>query len=207
MHFLAHLYLSGESSSLIVGNFIGEIKTITDPSGFRPDIQEGILLQKLIDEFTNQHEAVIRSRERLNSKYSKYSDFIIDVFYDHFLALNWEAYSSVSLEEFTCSRYDILVENMDLMPYKAKGILPVMAKSNWMNKFRTIGGVHQTIKEMDMRSTKLTHTLLATEDLLANYKEFVNDFNEFFPSLIEFVNERVTLKDYSNITTVVPELA
>jgi acyl carrier protein phosphodiesterase len=188
MHFLAHIYLSGDSSSIMVGNFIGEVKTITDPTIYENEIREGINLHKLIDDFTNNHEAIQRSRKRLNPRFSKYSDTIIDVFYDHFLAANWSDYSEVTLEKFAMNSYRTLLNHQEVLPYKAKCLLPLMIKGNWLAKYVSLGGVHQTIREMDMRSTKLTHIIQASEDLIANYSSFKADFDEFFPELINYVN-------------------
>lgn len=187
MHFLAHIYLSGDSPSIMVGNFIGEVKTITDPTIYEDDIREGINLHKLIDDFTNNHDAIIRSRKRLNPRFSKYSDTIVDVFYDHFLAANWNDYSEVPLEKFALNSYKLLVKYQEILPYKAKCLLPLMIKGNWLTKYISLGGVHQTIREMDMRSTKLTHIIQASEDLIANYSAFKVDFDEFFPELISYI--------------------
>jgi len=191
MHFLAHIYLAGDSPSLVVGNFIGEIKTITDATTYDDDIRRGINLHKLIDDFTNNHEAVLRSRKRLSPRYSKYSDTIIDFFYDHFLASNWNDHCKVQLDKFALNSYRTLLDHQSILPYKAKCLLPLMVKGNWLAKFTTVGGLHQTIREMDMRSTKLTHIILASEDLLANYSAFKEDFNEFFPQLKSYVENAI----------------
>lgn len=188
MHFLAHTYLSGDSPSLMVGNFIGEIKTITDPSVYEEDIRNGITLHNLIDGFTNNHPAVERSRKRLSPKFSKHADLIIDFYYDHFLAAAWSNYSNIPLDKFSINNYRILLENQSILPYKAKCLLPIMIKGNWFVKYKTVGGLHETIREMDIRSTKLTNIILASEDIIANYSSFKDDFDEFFPELIKYVN-------------------
>ena len=188
MHFLAHLYLSGNTPSVLTGNFIGEIKTITDPTIFPKDIQNGINLQQLIDGFTNTHPAVQRSRKRLNPKFSKYSDTIIDVFYDHFLSVNWSEYSNLPLEKFALDSYRTLLDYQNILPYKAKCILPHMIKGHWLAKYNTVAGISQATQEMDIKSTKQTHIVLALEDLISNYSGFKQDFDEFFPKLISYVN-------------------
>ena len=55
MNYLAHLYLSGESEKVIVGNFIGDYvkgKSFTD---YPEQIAGGIKLHRSIDSFTDQH--------------------------------------------------------------------------------------------------------------------------------------------------------
>lgn len=194
MHFLAHIYLSGSNANIMVGNFIGEVKTITDPSTYSQEIRDGIKLHQLIDDFTNTHPAVLRSRKRLNPKYSKYSDSIIDVFYDHFLAANWSDYSNTPLNVVVLNAYRTLLEHQAELPYKAKCMLPNMIKGNWLSRFNTLGGVNQVINEMDIRSTKLTHIVLALEDLISNYSDFKQDFDEFFSALADYMNWVGTVK-------------
>jgi acyl carrier protein phosphodiesterase len=187
MHFLSHSYLSGDSPSLMLGNFIGEVKTITDSSIYEEHIRNGITLHHLIDGFTNNHPTVQRSRKRLSPKFSKHADIIIDVFYDHFLASEWDKFSKTPLEKFSVNAYRVLLENQNILPYKAKCLLPQMIKGNWFVKYKTVGGLHETIREMDIRSTKLTNIILASEDLIADYSAFKEDFDEFFPQLINYV--------------------
>src|SRR6478609_2234873 len=64
MNFLAHLYLSGDSPKIRVGNFIGDFvkgKNLTDR--FDTDIAKGIALHREIDWFTDRHSVVDQSTD------------------------------------------------------------------------------------------------------------------------------------------------
>src|SRR5450432_1821563 len=91
MNFLAHLYLSGDNPQVMIGNFIGDFvkgKNLTER--FDTDVAKGIALHREIDWFTDTHIVVKQSKDRLRPKYRHYAGVIVDIFYDHFLAKNWD---------------------------------------------------------------------------------------------------------------------
>lgn len=184
---LTQIYLSKGRPDIMVGHFIGEVKTVKDPSVYTKEIKEGIRIHQLIEEFTENHPDVEESRKRLNPKYSKYSDTILNFFYDHFLAANWNEYCEMSLEKFSMNTYRVLLEYQKVLPYKAKYILPRMIRGNWFSRFTSLSGVSQVVGQMDIKSTKLTYIVSALEDLIGDYKEFGKDFSRFFPKLIKYV--------------------
>ena len=195
---LLQIYLTGGRKELIVGNYIATAKTIRDTSVYSKEVQEGINLYQTINDFAEVDPAVLESRKRLNPKYSKYSFAIIEFFYDHFLAVNWKNYSRMSMEKFTMNVYKTLLEYQKVLPYKAKYLLPRMIRGNWLEKFTTLGGVQQVINQMDIKSTKLTHIVSALEDLISDYKDFQQDFHDFFPRAVKYVSNRLEGAGYSS---------
>src|SRR5690606_17104395 len=101
MNFLAHVYLSGDNPKIMVGNFIGDfVKGGRLSERFEKDIARGIELHRAIDDFTDSHAVVLKSKERLRPKYRHYSPVIVDMFYDHILARHWNDYHPQSLPAF-----------------------------------------------------------------------------------------------------------
>ena len=108
MNFLAHIYLSGDTNEILIGNFIGDYVKGNDYLKYPTNIGKGILLHRKIDAFTDKHSVTKSCKTFINPKYRKFSGIVIDIFYDHFLATNWEQYSSVPLKEFAIRKYNIL---------------------------------------------------------------------------------------------------
>ena len=50
MNFLAHIYLSGDPSPLMIGNFIADYVKGKQKERFSPEIQQGIQLHRKINE-------------------------------------------------------------------------------------------------------------------------------------------------------------
>lgn len=91
MNFLAHLYLSGDDSEIMVGNFIGDfVKGRNLNERFEERIVKGIELHRSIDAFTDSHPVVTLSKNRLRDKYRHYSPVIVDMFYDRSTILKRE---------------------------------------------------------------------------------------------------------------------
>ena len=53
MNYLAHIYLSGTDEKTLVGNFIGDFIKGNKYASYPVDIQNGILLHRKIDSFTD----------------------------------------------------------------------------------------------------------------------------------------------------------
>ena len=111
MNFLAHLYLSGNNKEVILGNFIADAVKGKELNRYKEQVQVGIRLHRAIDTYTDKHPVVEKSKERLRGKYHKYAGVIVDMFYDHFLAANWNEYSNEPLNKFTSNAYRILILN------------------------------------------------------------------------------------------------
>ena len=186
MNFLAHIYLSGNNKEIAIGNFISDSVRGSKYRAFPKEIQKGILLHRQIDTFTDAHEIFRKSTKRLHKKYSHYSGVIVDIFYDHFLAKNWEDYSDISLEEYSISFYKDLNDNFDILPQKVQNLMPYLIKDNWLLSYASIPGIAKVLYGMSRRTKYNSNMDLATTDLVNHYSEFENEFRLFFKELIEF---------------------
>jgi acyl carrier protein phosphodiesterase len=183
MNFLAHLYLSGDSDQVMLGNFIADFVKGQVAESYRRDIYRGILLHREIDFFTDRHRQFTESKRRLWSRHRHYSSVIVDIFYDHFLAKNWQEYSVTPLNYFACSVYSTMQRFDTLLPQKAKQVLPRMIADNWLVNYGKIEGISRAMQGMARRASFKSEMARAIDDLQKDYEKFENDFREFFPEL------------------------
>ncbi|HAO14625.1 MAG TPA: DUF479 domain-containing protein [Tenacibaculum sp.] len=183
MNFLAHLYLSNNNKELMIGNFIADHVKGNKFSLFPDNIQKGILLHRAIDSYTDTHEIVRVSKRRLHERYGHYDGVIIDIFYDHFLAINWRDYSEIPLDIFVNSVYDLLQSNINTLPQKTQDILPSVIEYNWLYNYQFAKGIKAVLNGMNNRTNGKSNMNLAIEDLLLHYDDFKNDFTIFFKDL------------------------
>src|SRR5258708_9145485 len=109
----------------MVGNFIGDfVKGRSLVATYGDGIAKGIELHRAIDEFTDHHPVVKLSKNRLRPKYRHYSGVIVDIFYDHFLAANWNTYSEEPLDRYAARVYQIVLEHKTILPERLHQILP-----------------------------------------------------------------------------------
>ena len=191
MNFLAHIYLSGDDEELILGNFIADSIKGKRYLHFPPGIQKGILLHRSIDHFTDTHPIVRKSSSKLHKNYSHYSGVIVDIFYDHFLASNWEKYSRVPLENFVADFYKLLQKNYELLPAPIQNFLPYMVAENWLLSYANIPGISRILYQMNIRTKNIVQMDRAVNELEEHYSEFEKEFSEFFPLLQSFSAERI----------------
>lgn len=171
----------------MVGNFIGDfVKGRNISEQFDPEIACGIALHRAIDEFTDTHPVVAVSKNRLRPTYRHYSAVIVDMFYDHLLAANWEDYYKEFLPDFAERSYRTLEKFHSILPEGVKYMLPYMMNGNWLVNYARLEGIASALSGMARRSKYESKMELAVEDLKKNYEDFGQEFSVFYPELQAF---------------------
>ena len=172
----------------MIGNFIADHIPGNNFKHLPNAIQQGILLHRKIDTFTDTHHIVRKSKRRLHERYRHYDGVIIDIFFDHFLAKNWKHYSQIPLDIYVKGVYNLLTENKALLPEKTIQLLPYMIQYDWLYNYQFAKGIQKVLSGMNERTKGKSKMNLAIEDLLLHYDLFENDFKAFFKELIEFTD-------------------
>lgn len=184
MNFLAHIYLSGNDPNIQLGNFIGDfVKGRNLSEQFEPSIAKGIELHRAIDEFTDKHPVVKQSKVRLREKYRHYAPVIVDIFYDHYLAKNWDQFHTTFLPDYAEAIYKMILSRENILPEKVKWMMPYMIKGNWLANYARIDGIGRVLSGMSRRTPYDSKMHQAVEDLQIHYADFEREFFEFFPEL------------------------
>ena len=186
MNFLAHIYLSFGDDEITLGNFMADHIRGNQYKHLPEKIQKGILLHREIDTFTDSHPLAKQSSKRLHKNYSHYSRVIVDIFYDHFLAKNWNDYSNMPLEKYVEGFYDLLEDNYELLPIGTKRMIPYMIAENWLLNYANLAGISRVLKGMNRRTHNKSKMNFAILDLEEHYTDFENEFTAFFEELITF---------------------
>ncbi|MCT4643806.1 MAG: ACP phosphodiesterase [Carboxylicivirga sp.] len=195
MNFLAHLYLSGDNPQIQIGNFIGDHVKGRDYEKYAPAIRKGILLHRKIDHFTDTHPLVKESAKRLNERYGRYSGIVIDVFYDHFLGVNWNSYSSMPLKKYVSHVHQVLMRNYFKLPGNVKRFLPFMVKSRRLETYATKEGIERSLQIMSNYSSLPDHSRWAMEQMEDYYRDFDQEFNAFFAELRAMAEQELLIDD------------
>ena len=197
MNFLAHIYLSGDSDLLKIGNFMADGIRGNQFDTYPAEVQKGIFLHRAIDTFTDAHPIFKESTKKLHARYHHYAGVIVDVFYDHFLAKNWSTYSNENLAVYIERFYQSLKDNTAILSPRTAGFMEVMFRENWLWSYRTVDGIDKILTQMDRRTKNQSHMRTATEELEKFYTEFENEFTLFFEELRAHVIDKQ--KEFSQI--------
>jgi len=200
MNVLAHIYLSGDSDEIIIGNYIGDYVKGRDYLKYPEQVRRGIILHRNIDAFTDSHPVVHRSKIPFIKKYHKYAGVVIDILYDHFLTREWDIYSTRPLESYTYQFYRAMVNNYDILPEKVRDRMPFFIINNWIESYRTNAGLRKVFNALSKRTSLPHETRYAIKTLKKNYYSLSDDFMEFFPQLIEYVENDFGIQLSQRIT-------
>lgn len=190
MNFLAHIYLSFNDKEVTLGNFIADSIRGNKFEHLPERVQKGIVLHREIDTFTDAHAIPKKSSKKLHQNYGHYSRVIVDIYYDHFLAKNWNQYSQVPLADFVDQFYDLLEESYPILPDGIKRMMPYMISDNWIYNYSKLDGIANVLNGMNRRTANKSKMNFAILDLQEHYDAFEEEFFHFFEELMVFSKQR-----------------
>jgi acyl carrier protein phosphodiesterase len=186
MNYLAHLYLAEDSPEVLLGNFLGDFVTGQDLQHFSAGIQWGIRCHQKIDAFTDTHPIFRVSKHRIPLERRRFAGIMIDIFYDHFLARDWEQYGKQSLSQFSLAVYQLLEQYHTILPTPLQRALPYLIHQDWLNTYCTVEGIELTLLRVSKRIKRSNPLAQGILDFEANYQLFEQDFQYFWPDLVRF---------------------
>jgi len=189
MNFLAHVFLSGNSNAVKIGNFIGDFVKGKDYDTFPVEVRKGILLHRFIDFTTDKNDIVKEVQTLFKPSFKRYSGVIVDMVFDYFLATNWQQYSSVSLHKFCADFYWQLMAHFFILPNRVKLFAPNLIANNRLESYKTTKGLKKALDIMAFY-TSLPDNSMEVIDLIELNHRFINErFNAFFPEIMAKANE------------------
>ena len=194
MNFLAHIYLSGNSRDILIGNFIGDYVKGKEYEPYPPGIQKGILLHRHIDSFTDHHPITRSSKKFVSERYGKYSGIVVDIFYDHFLSSRWDKYCDMPLKAYVRDRYRMLDSGFSHFPRGVKSWFPYFIKSNWLETYTSFEGLGLVFKRMSYRTSLPDHSDYAVAQLAENYDELESGFYVFFDEISQYIKNEYGIR-------------
>lgn len=190
MNFLAHAFLAGDGSGDRCGGVAGDFVKGLLPAGLPPALAAGVALHRKIDVFADSHPAFLRSRARVSASRRRVAGVMVDLFYDHFLAVHWERFSGESLPQFAANLYAELDLVAVHLPARFAEVLVYMRRDDWLVAYRDPQAIALALDRMAVHRLRRPNTLTGGGDeLLANYAGFEADCLEFLPDAQRYAGE------------------
>jgi acyl carrier protein phosphodiesterase len=183
MNCLAHLYLSGENTDIMFGNFIGDGVKGKQIANFAPQVQDGISLHRFIDTYTDSHQITADARAIIRPYFRKYSGVVLDVYFDYFLGNQWQKHHDSSLPEFVDNCYLVLDEFEPHMSEKTQHFFKYMKIYNWLLNYSNKQALQQIFGGMARRTPFESNMEQAVVVLNQHHRELELAFEDFFPEL------------------------
>ena len=184
MNFLAHLCLANGDSGLMLGGLFGDfVRGRRALRNYPEPIRQGIIMHRYIDRCTDHSPVVKKLRRSFPREFRRYAGIIIDLAFDHQLAVNWWRYMPGSLERFDVEIRDLLRDNIDLVP---DGLTGFMRYADQHGLFTTYREEDVTLFALAGIGTRLSrpnplHRVIEIWPAFA--PEFKQAFRQFFPEI------------------------
>ena len=183
MNFLAHIYLSGNDAKTLCGNFIGDGVKGKNANQYSRDVQTGIALHRFIDDYTDNHPVTAEARKIIRPDFRKYSGVVLDVYFDHFLGINWHRYHPEKLEVYVPKIHAVLDDFQPRMPEKTRRFFHYMKSYNWLLNYRDLNSLSDVFHGMARRTPFKSNMEQAVPVLRDKYVDMEQAFITFFPDL------------------------
>jgi acyl carrier protein phosphodiesterase len=100
----------------------------------------------------------------------------------------------------TYNFYRAMVNNFDILPEDVRKMMPFFIINNWIESYQTVNGIRHVLKTLSKRSSLPSETRFAIKSLKKNYYSLQDDFMEFFPQLIDYVENDFGIEISHRIT-------
>ncbi|HEX8614608.1 MAG TPA: ACP phosphodiesterase [Telluria sp.] len=191
MNYLAHIYLARYSDEAMLGALLGDFVKPGGDAQFSATTRAEILIHRKVDTFTDSHPVVLAAKSLFDGPGRRYSCILLDVFYDHVLALRWARYSEVPLADFIAGFYRTLTRHAAVLPPTLSELAPYMIEQDWLGSYSTYAGVDRALRRISTRLSKNGDVMRdALGDLERHAAAIADGFDVFFPELITFVESQ-----------------
>jgi acyl carrier protein phosphodiesterase len=189
MNWLAHIFLSEDDAEYRIGNVIADWVKGEARRELSPGIQRGIACHTQIDLFTDMHAIVLHSQSLIQPPYRRFAGVLVDVFYDHFLAIDWDRYCDTPLSIWIQQVYAQFNTYAGHLHPQVRLGLQHMGSDDWLGSYFTVDGIAVILKRMANRLSRPTVLGDSACELTANYDALRADFHTYFLQLQMFVRD------------------
>jgi acyl carrier protein phosphodiesterase len=186
VNYLAHLFLADDDAESLIGNLAGDfVKGPLRDDRFTAGIRDGIARHRRVDAFTDSHPEVLAFRKVISAEHGHYAQIISDVFFDHFLACDWERYSPrESLEAFAARVFKTIDPHADALPGRLAEVYPRMREGRWLTSYRELESIATALHYLSFRLSRKPRLEEAVHHLVDSRTQLAAHFHAFFPQLL-----------------------
>ena len=185
MNYLGHTYLSGDNDEILVGNFIGDTVRGKKYLQYELEIQRGILLHRLIDDFTDTHEGPMHLRSLFRDEMGLCAPILVDMAIDYELARRFEDVSSQELADFASKTYATIDGFSEVIPQRMELMFFYMKQHNWLLRYAQLDGIERSLIGLSSRLSFKNNLFRGTELIQQYGQDLTQVFDSFFPDILK----------------------
>ncbi len=184
MNYLAHLYLADDTGTSPAGSVLGDAVKGRLRGDYPPALELGIRLHRRIDSFTDAHPVVRDACARFEAPYRRYAGILLDIYFDHLLARQWEDFHPQPLAIFSQHISATIWQEWPNPPLTRERIAGFPAV---LESYAREDGVTLALQRVSRRAARANPMAQALPLVQSQHALLVQDFAKFFPDLIAFV--------------------
>jgi acyl carrier protein phosphodiesterase len=186
MNFLAHFQLAWPDEDLVAGGLEGDYYKGPLRGTLPAGIEQGVALHRAIDAYTDRHPVVSELRRSMPSTLRRYAGILIDLSFDHYLAVHWERFASLPMGQFRGQVYQLLVDREAQLSVGAQKMLSRLVEHDILALYLHWNTVPATAERLGRRF-RGDNPLADVDQALAPIRHLVEKaFLEFYPQLQNF---------------------
>lgn len=202
MNFLGHCYLCQDHMHLITGNLGGDFyKGNLDNFNHLPiQIQQGVKFHRFIDDFTDKSSHIIEVGHLLQKNgVAKVSFIACDILLDHYLAKNWNHYSTIPYDDFIQHIYAEVTKNLEHIGPDFRFLFNKLQEHGWFYDYPTIQGISQVLHQYAHR-LKFDNQLSQSSTVYLTNQKTIDSYFETFINEIQIRAKEFILAEHLNIS-------
>jgi acyl carrier protein phosphodiesterase len=168
LNYLVHLYLSDPAPLCRLGNLAGDFVKGPLDARWHPELARGLQQHRQVDSFAQNSTDFRRSKRRIAAEFGHYRGILVDVYYDHLLARNWDRFADRPLEVFARQVYRSIEDHRHLLPADFRRVAPRMIEHDWLVSYRDPAAVGRALERLGQRLTRPAPLADGLGELLRN---------------------------------------
>ncbi len=175
----------------MLGNLLGDFaKGRVAALPYSDEVKFGIELHRAVDTFTDNHEYTKELKSHLG-QWRRFAGIILDVYYDHQLAVQFEQIEAVKLEKFAQLCYQQIQSVPDNSPERFKRVVGLMTSMDWLSGYSDINNIERALVGISQRLSTKPDLAGSIEWYNQNQSLFSHAFLAFYQDLSKYCQEYV----------------
>ena len=197
MNFLAHSLFGYSDDALITGQFCGDFVRGSKLSHLPRGIEVGIRLHRRMDAFTDAHEALKPAKVTLGAGRRRVSGIIVDVMFDHWLAVNWPDFSDLGIDQHVKAVHQAVRKHDEYIPAELARFMRFLHNEKVLESNGELAAIALTLGRLSSRSPRFASLAMNVEELEPLARTLDAPFRMFYPELDAAASGFLQQYDYS----------
>lgn len=185
MNHLAHAVLADPGGAeFALGSALGDFTHGHVDPAWPAARQAGLRFHRAIDRFTDGHPEVVAARNRFTPPLRRYAGIVLDVWFDHLLVRQWNAYCAEPLPAFSRRWLRLLDDHARELPPALRRFRAWMDAHGLPAAYGDEATIDAVLRGLAARLSRPSPIGEALPELLVRAEPLRQHFEAFFPDLV-----------------------